>query len=333
GEHGGDPVGLSAPDESPPGGRAEDIERRGVRGGHWIVLRDGTRFLEGTDRVPASFPSRAVGERGTLRTYVRSSRERTGGEEASRSTEEFTTIEDGPASWVEGLNRAQRDAVMHGDGPLLVAAGAGTGKTWTIACRVARLLESGVPPDRILLLTFTRRAAREMLARARRLTGRTSAGRVWGGTFHAIANRRLRRFGAPIGVRPDFTVLDQADAADLMNLIRSDLGLAARTRRVPRKDPLPAIYSRMVNAGVPLGRVLSDSFPWCADEAEAIASIFRAYTERKRSQNVLDFDDLLLFWRAMATSPDMGPRVAGSFDHILVDEYQDTNDLQAQILG
>ena len=221
---------------------------------------------------------------------------------------------------------------MHGDGPLLVAAGAGTGKTWTIACRVARLLESGVAADRILLLTFTRRAAREMLARAQRLTGRASAGRVWGGTFHAIANRLLRRFGAPIGVVPDFTVLDQTDAADLMSLIRSDLGLAERTRRFPRKDTLAAIYSRMVNAGVPLGRVLAETFPWCADEAEGIASVFRAYTDGKRSQNVLDFDDLLLFWRVLASSPATAPRVAGSFEHILVDEYQDTNDLQAQIL-
>src|SRR5437764_15431575 len=202
--------------------------------------------------------------------------EGTGGGALAR-TNEWTTTER-PASWLDGLNAAQRQPGLHGEGPLLVAAGAGTGKTWTIACRVAHLLDAGMAPERILLLTFTRRAAREMLARAQRLTGRSSAGRVWGGTFHAIANRLLRRFGAPIGVRPDFTVLDQADAADLMNLIRSDLGLAARTRRFPRKDTLAAIYSRTVNAGVPLGRVLSDSFPWCADEAEAIASIFRAYT-------------------------------------------------------
>jgi DNA helicase-2/ATP-dependent DNA helicase PcrA len=213
-----------------------------------------------------------------------------------------------------------------------VAAGAGTGKTWTMACRVAHLLESGVPPERILLLTFTRRAAREMLARAARLTGRSSVGRVWGGTFHAVANRLLRQHGGPVGVRPDFTVLDQTDAADLMNLIRSDLGLAERTRRFPRKDVLAAIYSRVVNSGLPLGRVLEEGFPWCSDDAEDVASMFRAYTERKRGQNVLDFDDLLLFWRALATAPQTGSRVAESFRHILVDEYQDTNGLQAEIL-
>src|SRR5437764_1542402 len=215
--------------------------------------------------------------------------EGTGGGALAR-TNEWTTTER-PASWLDGLNAAQRQPGLHGEGPLLVAAGAGTGKTWTIACRVAHLLDAGMAPERILLLTFTRRAAREMLARAQRLTGRSSAGRVWGGTFHAVANRLLRRYGGPIGVRPDFTVLDQGDAADVMHLVRTDRGLGERARRFPRKDTLAAIYSRMVNAGLPLGRVLEDTFPWCREEAEDIGTVFRDYTERKRSQNVLDFDD------------------------------------------
>jgi DNA helicase-2/ATP-dependent DNA helicase PcrA len=237
-------------------------------------------------------------------------------------------------SWLETLNPAQRDAVVHDGGPLLVVAGAGTGKTWTLACRVAHLIDSGVAPQRILLLTFSRRASREMLSRAERLLadGRPPAGRVWGGTFHAVANRLLRLYARPLGVSPDFTVLDQADGADMMNLIRSDLGLAARDRRFPRKDTLAAIHSRTVNAGEPLGEVLRRAFPWCADEADGIREVFLAYTSRKREHHVLDYDDLLLYWRALATDGDLGPHMASRFDHVLVDEYQDTNALQADIL-
>ena len=232
----------------------------------------------------------------------------------------------------DDLNSAQRAAVTHGEGPLLIVAGAGTGKTTTLASRVAFLIEEGVRPERILLLTFSRRAAREMVSRAERRSGATDAGRVWGGTFHAIANRLLRSDGRPLGLRPDFTVLDQADGADVMNLIRDDLGFSARERRFPRKDTLAAIYSRTVNAGEKLGDVLTRHYPWCQEEADGIRQIFRAYTERKREQNVLDYDDLLLFWKALACSPQTGPQVAALFDHVLVDEYQDTNALQADIL-
>src|SRR6202022_4661475 len=151
----------------------------------------------------------------------------------------------------ESPNPAQLEAVTCGDGPVLVIAGAGTGKTWTLACRVAYLIEQGVPPERILLLTFSRRAAREMLSRAGRLVSHQSTGKVWGGTFHAIANRLLRLYGRALGLSPDFTVLDQADMADLMDLIRGELHPARdkRDRRFPRKDTLVSIYSRMVNAG------------------------------------------------------------------------------------
>jgi DNA helicase-2/ATP-dependent DNA helicase PcrA len=236
--------------------------------------------------------------------------------------------------WLDSLNPPQREAATHGGGPLLVVAGAGSGKTWTLACRVAHLIDSGVPPQRVLLLTFSRRAAREMLSRAERLLadGRMPAGHVWGGTFHAVANRLLRLYARPLGLAPDFTVLDQADGADLMNLIRSDLGLSARERRFPRKDTLAAIHSRTVNAGTALGEVLRKHFPWCADEADGIREVFRAYTARKRERHVLDYDDLLVYWRALAEDPDAGPHMASRFDQVLVDEYQDTNALQADVL-
>src|SRR5207244_7235115 len=135
--------------------------------------------------------------------------------------------------------------------------------------------------------SFTRRAAREMLARAGRLTGRDVGGRVWGGTFHAVANRLLRIYGRPLGLRPDFTVMDQADAADLMNLVRGELRLGTGERRFPRKDTLAAIYSRAVNAREKLPAVLRAHFPWCGDEVDGIRRVFQAYTERKRAQNVL----------------------------------------------
>ena len=231
----------------------------------------------------------------------------------------------------DDLNPEQRAAVLHGDGPLLIVAGAGSGKTMTLAARVASLIERGTRPERILLLTFSRRAAREMLSRAARLVG-SDAGRTWGGTFHAIGNRLLRIHGRALGLSPDFTVLDQADGADVMNLLRDELGYSGRDRRFPRKDTLAAISSRVVNAGERLPFVLARHYPWCLDEVEGIREIFQAYTERKRRHHVLDYDDLLLFWKALATSQAGGPTLAAMFDHILVDEYQDTNALQADIL-
>ena len=233
---------------------------------------------------------------------------------------------------LEALNPDQREAVTHEGGPLLIVAGAGSGKTLTLACRVAWLVDRGVSPPRILLLTFTRRAAREMLMRAEQLTGLSSAGRVWGGTFHATANRLLRLYGRGLGLPPSFTVMDLADAEDVMNLIRGELGYGAGERRFPRKETLASIYSRTVNAQARLGEVLEAEFPWCTDEHDAIRTIFKAYTQRKREQHVLDYDDLLLFWRALATARGAGDTVAGLFDHILVDEYQDTNALQADVL-
>ena len=159
------------------------------------------------------------------------------------------------------LNPEQRSAVLFGDGPLLIVAGAGTGKTTTLACRVGHLVERGVRPERILLLTFSRRAAREMVSRAQRSTGHRETDRVWGGTFHAVANRLLRLHGRPLGLRPDFTVLDQSDGADVMNLLREEAGFATRERRFPRKDTLASIYSRTVNAGEKLTDVLQRHYP------------------------------------------------------------------------
>ncbi len=232
----------------------------------------------------------------------------------------------------DDLNPEQRSAVLFGDGPLLIVAGAGTGKTSTLACRVGHLVERGVRPERILLLTFSRRAAREMLSRAHRSTGKLETERVWGGTFHAVANRLLRLHGRPLGLRPDFTVLDQSDGADVMNLLREELGFATRERRFPRKDTLASIYSRTVNAGEKLPDVLQRHYPWCVDEIDGIRQVFQAFTVRKRDQNVLDYDDLLLFWKALATAPQTREALASMFDHVLVDEYQDTNALQADIL-
>jgi DNA helicase II / ATP-dependent DNA helicase PcrA len=235
-------------------------------------------------------------------------------------------------AWAEGLNESQLSAALHGDGPLLLVAGAGTGKTRTLAARVARLLAAGVPPERMLLLTFTRRAAREMLSRAAHMVDGDVDGRMWGGTFHAVGNRLLRIHGRVLGLPPGFTVMDQADAADVMDLVRGELGLGSAERRFPRKGTLAAIYSRTVNAGEVLSAVLKRDFPWCADEVAGIRSIFRGYTVRKREQGVLDFDDLLLYWKALAEAPGVGDVVGARFEHILVDEYQDTNAIQADIL-
>ncbi len=233
--------------------------------------------------------------------------------------------------WRDTLNASQREAVTHGDGPLLIIAGAGTGKTTTLACRVAHLIESGVPEQRILLLTFSRRAAAELLSRAQTLIDRGGLRKVWGGTFHAIANRMLRMYGRGIGIGPDFTVLDQADTADLLNLIRGSMNVRFQHERFARKETLATIYSRMVNASEPLSKILEKHFPWCSSDKPAIAEIFTAYTRRKRLDTVLDYDDLLLYWNALMASA-AAERVTEQFDHILVDEYQDTNALQAQIL-
>ena len=239
--------------------------------------------------------------------------------------------------WLDELNPQQRAAATHGDGPLLIIAGAGTGKTKTLAARVACLLERGVPAERILLLTFTRRAAQEMISRAEHYTRHSSrlavrSSRVWGGTFHAVANRLLRQHGHAVGLTPDFTVLDQSDAEDLLNLVRQEMGLHSREKRFPKKGTLLEIYSKCVNSQQPLEKVVPRDFPWCAGFDEEMTRLFAAYTDRKQQIHVLDYDDLLLFWFHLMRTAEGGPRTAERFDHILVDEYQDTNKLQADVL-
>lgn len=239
-------------------------------------------------------------------------------------------FDDDDKPWLEGLNPEQLRAVSSEARSLLVVAGAGTGKTKTLAARVARLVDDGVPPSRILLLTFTRRAAREMIRRAERMVATDIAG-IWGGTFHAVGNRLIRRFASRSSTLGDFTIIDQADSADLIGLIRSEMHLDSTTKRMPQKATLASIYSAAVNAAEPLEELVPRRFPWCRADIEAISEIFRGYVERKRHHNLLDLDDLLLYWRALLEGGD-GDVMRGMFDHVLVDEYQDTNALQADIL-
>ncbi len=238
------------------------------------------------------------------------------------------------ARWDEELDEAQLAAVTHGDGPLIVVAGAGTGKTRTLVCRVAALIDRGVDPERILLLTFTRRAADEMLSRAAAICGRRDAARkLWGGTFHAIAYRLVAAHAEALGQATSLSVLDQGDAADLMDLLRHEHGLTGTGQRFPRGDTLIDAYSRSVNTAQPARDVITAHFPWCDPHTQAILDLFRAYVARKRAQSLVDFDDLLLGWRALLADPHLGPAMARRWDHVLVDEYQDVNQIQVDIVN
>jgi DNA helicase-2/ATP-dependent DNA helicase PcrA len=230
------------------------------------------------------------------------------------------------------LNPQQAAAATHADGPLLIIAGAGTGKTRTLVYRVAHLIDRGVAAERILLLTFTRRAAQEMLSRAERLVGSNSK-RVHGGTFHATAHRLLRRYGPAAGLPKDFTIMDQGDSADLMQLSRAQLGYAAKIKRFPKKETLQYVYSRHINTGIPVEDIVRDEYAQFVDYLEDFARIYVDYVRRKQERNLVDYDDLLLFWALMLeASPELRQQIGGMYDHILVDEYQDTNVLQARIL-
>jgi DNA helicase-2/ATP-dependent DNA helicase PcrA len=230
------------------------------------------------------------------------------------------------------LNPEQAAAASYGDGALLIVAGAGTGKTRTLVYRVAHLLQHGVKAERILLLTFTRRAAHEMLTRAERLVGVVS-GHVHGGTFHSTGNRLLRTFGQSAGLPKDFSIMDEADAEDLIGLARANLGYGKQEKRFPKKETLHWIYSRHVNTEVPVEDILGGELPQFADYTDDVLRIFAEYTSRKIERNLVDYDDLLLFWQLMLEhSAPLAERIAALYDHILVDEYQDSNLTQARIL-
>jgi DNA helicase-2/ATP-dependent DNA helicase PcrA len=247
--------------------------------------------------------------------------------------------------YLDSLNPEQRCAVEHGAGlgpcpPLLVIAGAGSGKTNTLAHRVAHLIVGGADPRRILLMTFSRRAASEMTRRVERIARKVmgdSAGVMtdalaWSGTFHGIGARLLREYCSQIGLDPQFTIHDREDSADLMNLIRHEKGLSKTESRFPTKGTCLAIYSRCVNAETEIEKVLGTSFPWCSGWAAELKELFGAYVDAKQKQNVLDYDDLLLYWAQTMSDPALACDIGGRFDHVLVDEYQDTNRLQSSIL-
>ena len=252
------------------------------------------------------------------------------------------------AAYLDSLNPEQRSAVEHGvrerdttpSAPLLVIAGAGSGKTNTLAHRVAHLIVNGADPRRILLMTFSRRAASEMSRRVERIArkvignnaGVMTDALTWAGTFHGIGARLLRDYAEQIGLDPAFTIHDREDSADLMNLIRHELGFSKTESRFPTKGTCVSIYSRCVNAELPLEQVLAAHFPWCAGWAAELRDLFAGYVEAKQKQNVLDYDDLLLYWAQMASEPALAEHIGGRFDHVLVDEYQDTNRLQSTIL-
>ena len=247
--------------------------------------------------------------------------------------------------YLSRLNTAQRTAVEHGTGgaalePLLVIAGAGSGKTNTLAHRVAHVIAQGANPGAILLLTFSRRAADEMARRAERIVRQLAADHPrlagaklhWTGTFHSVGARLLREYAGRIGLDPGFTIHDRGDSADLMNLVRHELGASCKAKRFPLKNTCLSIYSAAVNTLAPLEEVLQNRFPWCIEWQEELKQLFLGYVEAKQKQHVLDYDDLLLYWAQMVAEPVLAAEIGARFDHILVDEYQDTNALQASVL-
>ena len=238
-----------------------------------------------------------------------------------------------PEPWLRDLDGDQRAVAAHGEEPLIVMAGAGTGKTRALVGRVAALIARDVPPSRILLLTFTRRAAEDMVARAVALTNSTAGERPVGGTFHSVAHHHLAAHAASLGLPTGFGLLDPSSAADLMDLLRVEHGMSGNGTRFPRPTTLVDIYSRAINQQRPLRQLVPAEFPWCEPHLEAMAELFRHFTKRKRDGALFDFDDLLLHWRALLEDPTIGPVIVSQFSYVLVDEYQDVNCLQADLIG
>jgi DNA helicase II / ATP-dependent DNA helicase PcrA len=257
------------------------------------------------------------------------------------------------ANAFDALNPGQRRAATFGTvipdkgvsaGPLLILAGAGTGKTNTLAHRTAHLVLNGTDPSRIMMLTFTRRAAQEMIKRAQTVVAEVLSERgkggdrsvvsrlTWSGTFHSVGSRILRLYAKHLGLDPNFTVLDRSDAADLMDVIRSELGFSGRPKRFPRKDTCLAIYSYRVNTRLSLKQTLEEQFPWCLEWEADLTKLYREYVGRKQKNRGLDFDDLLLYWHVMMQTPALAQSLSKNFDHVLVDEYQDTSSLQGDII-
>ena len=251
----------------------------------------------------------------------------------------------------EKLNPQQQQAATFGQpcqnkgissGPLLIIAGAGTGKTNTLAHRAAHLILNKVSPEQILLMTFSRRAANELSERVNRIVEHALSQKHkqqfvpikldWMGTFHSIANRLLRIHAQAVGLTPDFVIVDRNDSADMIDLLRHQLGFSQTEKRFPRKNTCLDIYSRCVNSQLPLQEVLDKHFPWCKDWHDELKKLFQNYVEQKLNQFCLDYDDLLLYWYHMAGVPQIAEQLRAEFSHILVDEYQDTNLLQAQLL-
>src|SRR5512147_2407142 len=222
--------------------------------------------------------------------------------------------------YAAALNPQQLAAVTAGDGPALVIAGAGSGKTRTLVYRVAYLIDSGVDPSHILLLTFTRKSAQEMLDRAGELIGARSE-QVRGGTFHSVANMLLRRYGRSIGLEPGFTILDRGDAEDLIALVRAQLGLNEKDKRFPRKGTIAEMFSKSENTLRPLDEIVVEEFNHFADHLDALGQLQRGYQASKWQRQIVDYEDLLvLLWRLVMEAEAIRRAISSLYRYILVDE-------------
>ena len=235
-------------------------------------------------------------------------------------------------NYQQELNPSQYEAATTRDGPVLVLAGAGSGKTRTLIFRVARMIEEGIDPASLLLLTFTRRAAEEMIQRAEALMG-GRCDKVTGGTFHSFANTVLRRYASLLGFANAFTILDRTDSEDVINLFRSNMGLNKKERRFPRKQTIAKIISLAANKMTSVAEVLDSQFPYLFSELDDLSQIEEDYRQYKRERSLLDYDDLLTHLRELLRShPEVAERLSRTYRYIMVDEYQDTNRLQAEIV-
>lgn len=234
-------------------------------------------------------------------------------------------------NYEEDLNEAQLEAVKSKDGPILVIAGAGSGKTKTLTYRVARLIEDGIKPENILLLTFTKKAAAEMLSRATIVLDNRCE-KVAGGTFHSFANIILRKYSKLLGLKNNFTIMDRADCEDVINHIVGQL-FPKKEKRFPKKSTLLDIYSKSINKVTPTKQIIADEFPQFAHCEDKIIEVHKAYVAYKRENSVLDYDDLLLYIKLLLENNDgLRKRLSNEYKYIMVDEYQDTNTLQADVI-